>query len=255
MQTVHAPDTQMLYAYLKYFNGVMASHTSGTLMGTDWRDNDALVEPAVEIYQGDRQNYEMPDAPRSNNEKDSIGGWRPKGFIDLALAKGYKLSFEASSDHVSTHMSYANIYVTGVTREAVLDGFKKRHLYASTDNILADVSQRQIHDGRPVLDRFAAVAAGEAYRHRAVLESLHRQRRKVRLHARTEGGQSRFLLAGHGGRIGQDELLLRARRAGERRNCVGLADVDHLHRQMMRLIVFLMAVLRRYGASASRKIR
>jgi len=82
----------------------------------------------------------MPDAPRSKNEKDSIGGWRPKGFIDLALAKGYKLSFEASSDHVSTHMSYANIYTTGVNREAVLDGFKKRHLYAATDNILADVS-------------------------------------------------------------------------------------------------------------------
>ena len=139
-ESVHAPDTQMLYAYLKYFNGVTASHTSGTLMGTDWRDNDTLVEPAVEIYQGDRQNYEMPDAPRSNSEKDSIGGWRPKGFIDLALAKGYKLSFEASSDHVSTHMSYANIYVTGVNREAVLEGFKKRHLYAATDNILADVS-------------------------------------------------------------------------------------------------------------------
>jgi len=139
-QDVHAPDTQMLYAYLKYFNGVTASHTSGTLMGTDWRDNDVVVETSVEIYQGDRQNYEMPDAPRSNNDKDSIGGWRPKGFIDLALAKGYKLSFEASSDHISTHISYANIYVTGVNRDAVLDGFKKRHLYAATDNILADVS-------------------------------------------------------------------------------------------------------------------
>ena len=139
-QDVHAPDTQMLYAYLKVFNGVTSSHTSGTLMGTDWRDNDALVEPAVEIYQGDRQNYEMPDGPRSNSEKDSIGGWRPKGFIDLALEKGYKLSFEASSDHISTHISYANIYVTGVNREAVLDGFKKRHLYAATDNIVADVT-------------------------------------------------------------------------------------------------------------------
>ena len=29
-------------------------------MGTDWRDNDPLLEPVVEIYQGDRQNYEMP---------------------------------------------------------------------------------------------------------------------------------------------------------------------------------------------------
>ena len=30
----------MLYRYLKQFNGVTASHTSGTNMGTDWRDND-----------------------------------------------------------------------------------------------------------------------------------------------------------------------------------------------------------------------
>lgn len=136
----HAPDTQMLYSYAKFFNGIVASHTSGTLMGTDWRDNDPLVEPVVEIFQGDRQSYEMPDAPRSNNEKDSIGGWRPKGFIDLALERGYKLSFEASSDHVSTHISYANIYVTGSNRDALLDGFKKRHVYAATDNIIAWVA-------------------------------------------------------------------------------------------------------------------
>ena len=70
-----------------------------------------MLEPVVEIYQGDRQNYEMPGAPRSNSEKDSIGGWRPKGFVNLALDKGYRLGFEASSDHVSTHISYANLYV------------------------------------------------------------------------------------------------------------------------------------------------
>ena len=87
-------------------------------MGTDWRDNDPDSEPVVEIYQGDRQNYEMPDAPRANTEKDSIGGWRPKGFINLALEKGYKLGFEASSDHVSTHMSYCNILAKDGTREA-----------------------------------------------------------------------------------------------------------------------------------------
>jgi hypothetical protein len=48
-----APDTQMLYRYLKEFNGIVASHTSGTNMGTDWRDNDPNSEPVVEIYQGD----------------------------------------------------------------------------------------------------------------------------------------------------------------------------------------------------------
>jgi hypothetical protein len=135
----NAPDTQLLYKYLRHFNGIAASHTSGTNMGTDWRDNDPLAEPVVEIYQGDRQNYEMPDAPRSNNANDSIGGWRPKGFINLALEKGYKLGFQASSDHISTHMSYCNVYVTAPTRGAILEAFQKRHVYGATDDILADV--------------------------------------------------------------------------------------------------------------------
>jgi hypothetical protein len=135
----HAPDTQMFYAYLKQFDGLVASHTSGTDMGTDWRDNDPDSEPVVEIYQGMRQNYEMPDAPRSNSAQDSIGGWRPKGFINLALEKGYRFGFEASSDHVSTHMSYSIVLAAGDNREAILDGLRKRHVYAATDNILADV--------------------------------------------------------------------------------------------------------------------
>jgi len=135
----HAPDTVMLYKYLKQFDGVCASHTSGTNMGTDWRDNDPILEPVVEIYQGDRQNYEMPDAPRSNNANDSIGGWRPKGFVSLALLMGYRLGFQASSDHISTHMSYCNIYTEKPTREAMMDAFRKRHVYGATDNILADV--------------------------------------------------------------------------------------------------------------------
>jgi hypothetical protein len=109
-------------------------------MGTDWRDNDPDSEPVVEIYQGDRQNYEMPDAPRSNNEKDSIGGWRPLGFVNLALEKGYKLAFEASSDHISTHMSYCNLLAKDATREAVLEAFQKRHVYGATDHILAEFS-------------------------------------------------------------------------------------------------------------------
>jgi hypothetical protein len=133
------PDTQMLYKYLRHFNGIVASHTSGTNMGTDWRDNDPLVEPIVEIYQGDRQNYEMPDAPRSNKATDSIGGWREKGFVSLALEKGYKLGFQASSDHISTHMSYCNLLVTEPTRQGILKAFQQRHVYGATDDILADV--------------------------------------------------------------------------------------------------------------------
>jgi hypothetical protein len=35
-------------------------------------------------------------------------------------------------------MSFANVLTTEITRAAILDGFRKRHLYASTDNILAE---------------------------------------------------------------------------------------------------------------------
>jgi hypothetical protein len=135
----HTPDTQMLYAYVKQFDGIVGSHTSATDEGTDWRDNDPSAEPVVEIYQGLRQDYEMPGAPRATSLQDAVDGWRPKGFISTALDKGYRFGFEASSDHISTHISFANLYVKDVTRESVLDALKKRHVYASTDEILADV--------------------------------------------------------------------------------------------------------------------
>src|ERR1700679_3584036 len=98
-------------------------------MGTDWGDNDPLAEPVVEIYQGDRQNYEMPDAPRSNSEKVSIGLWRPKGLVGVALDKGYKLGLQASSDLISTHMSYCNLLAKHTSRESLLEAFQKRHVY------------------------------------------------------------------------------------------------------------------------------
>jgi hypothetical protein len=135
---VHAPDTQMLFKYLRQFNGVCASHSSTTTMGTDWRDNDPVYEPMVEIYQGCRQNYERPGAPRTPTEQDAIGGWKPKGFINLALLKGYKFSFESSSDHTSTHISYAMVYSEGTSREDLLKAMRLRHTYAATDNIIAD---------------------------------------------------------------------------------------------------------------------
>lgn len=133
------PDTQLLYRYLARFDGVCASHTSGTDMGTDWRDNDPKVEPIVEIYQGCRQNYEMPGAPRSNSADNSIGGWRPFGFVSRALKMGFRLGFQASSDHVSTHISYCNVWVETPTRDGILQAMKARHVYGATDNIVAEV--------------------------------------------------------------------------------------------------------------------
>ena len=56
-----------------------------------------------------------------------------------ALAKGYQFGFESSSDHRSTHISYANVCVTDTTRQGILEGLSKRRVYASNDLILADV--------------------------------------------------------------------------------------------------------------------
>jgi hypothetical protein len=130
------PDTKILYAYLKHFGGMCASHTSGTNMGTDWRDNDPDVEPVVEIYQGHRHNYEHFGAPRSATAETQIGGYQPAGFIWNALEKGYRLGFESSSDHVSTHISYGALFVENNSRQAIIDAFKARHCYAATDNIV-----------------------------------------------------------------------------------------------------------------------
>src|SRR5262249_44157756 len=68
------------------------------------------------------------------------GGWEPKGFVNLALLKGERLAFECSSDHISTHLAYCNVYITGKpTREAIIEAIRKRRVYASTDNLIADV--------------------------------------------------------------------------------------------------------------------
>jgi hypothetical protein len=135
----------MLYRYLRELDGVCASHTSATGMGTDWRDNDPAAEPVVEIYQGDRMSYEYEGAPRAGYEAKkgkepvNIAGWYPKGFINHALDKGYRLGFQASSDHWSTHISFFVVLAERHDRAALLDAVKKRHCYAATDNIILDV--------------------------------------------------------------------------------------------------------------------
>ena len=134
-------DTKMLYDSLKELGGICASHTSATTgMGTDWRDNDPVAEPIVEIFQGHRNSYEHLGAPRvGRTSAEAIAGMQPYGMIWNALALSYKLGFQASSDHISTHISYAVAIAEDTSRDAILDAFKRRHCYAATDNIVLDV--------------------------------------------------------------------------------------------------------------------
>jgi hypothetical protein len=138
-ETEGTPDTKNLYAYLKHFGGICSSHTSATNQGTDWRDNDPEVEPVVEIYQGRRHSYEHFGAPRAPTPATQISGYQPKGFVWNALQKGYRLGFQSSSDHESTHWSYGVVLAEANTRQAIIDAFKQRHSYAATDNIVLDV--------------------------------------------------------------------------------------------------------------------
>lgn len=128
-----------LFAELKRTDGISMPHSSATNQGTDWRDNDPAVEPLIEIYQGYRTSYEYEGAPRAattTNKRAQKSGFQPQGFWWNALDKGYKLGVQASSDHWSTHVSYACILAESWTREGLLDAMRKRHAYAATDNIV-----------------------------------------------------------------------------------------------------------------------
>ena len=139
--TVQEDDTKMLYEEVRRSGGITIPHTSATTMGTDWRDNDPEIEPLVEIFQGDRFSAEMPDAPLTDTAdvpQQAITERRPAGYVSNALAKGYKLGFIASSDHLSTHLSYAMVWAADRSREAVLEAMKARRTYAATDNIVLE---------------------------------------------------------------------------------------------------------------------
>jgi hypothetical protein len=80
----------------------------------------------------------MPGAPRANTSSDSISGFESAGYVSNALGMGIQYGFEASSDHVSTHISFTNLWVTSPTRAGIMDAMRNRRMYGSTDNIVAD---------------------------------------------------------------------------------------------------------------------
>jgi hypothetical protein len=136
-----AADTARLYAELRRTNGICTLHTSATDQGTDWREHDDTLEPFVEIFQGYHTSYEAPHAPKALDDSTAVvhGAFRPDGFVDRALAKGYRLGFQASSDHISTHTSYACLLAEEFSRKGLVEAMRRRHSYAATDNIVLDV--------------------------------------------------------------------------------------------------------------------
>ena len=137
--------SERLFWHLRRKNGTSIPHTIATGSGTDWRDNDPKVEHLLEIFQGMRETYEYPGAPQpmtvqpsSTLEQDNRP-FRRMGTAWSALEKGYKLGFIASSDHISTHISYACLIAEELTPEGLLEAIRARRAYAATDNIILDV--------------------------------------------------------------------------------------------------------------------
>jgi len=130
----------ILYPHLKQHGAIAMEHSLATSQGTDWRDNDPELEPLAELYQGFHASYEYQGAPRTESDATGRvhGSYEKAGFFWNALAKGYKLGVQASSDHISTHVSYACIIADDISRRGMIDAMKKRHAYAATDNIILD---------------------------------------------------------------------------------------------------------------------
>jgi len=140
----------ILFPYLKANDGISMPHSSGTSQGTDFADNDPDVEPLIEIFQGYRASYEYLGAPLAadyHKLREQRSGFNPLGYYWNALEKGYKIGVQASSDHWSTHISYAMIVAEDFTRESMFEAIKARHAYAATDNIILDF-QAEADDGR-----------------------------------------------------------------------------------------------------------
>ena len=127
-------DEPRLWDHLQGQEVLTIPHTIAAGGGTDFSFNDPALEPLLEIYQGCRMSYEAAGAPRVNS-----GERYRDGFARSALAKGYKLGFIASSDHRSTHISYAAVYADEPSREGIFRALRERHAYAATDNIVLDV--------------------------------------------------------------------------------------------------------------------
>ncbi|MBI4875464.1 MAG: hypothetical protein HY822_12595 [Acidobacteria bacterium] len=80
---------------------------------------------------------------RKDDAHMAQAGYQPEGMVNNAWGKGDKLGIITSSDHGSTHISYAMVCTSDPSRKWILDAIRKRHTYGATDNIILDVRMGQ----------------------------------------------------------------------------------------------------------------
>ena len=227
-QPAHTPDTLLLYKYLAKYRRHLRVHTSATDMGTDWRDNDPKVEPLVEIYQGCRQNYEEPGAPRHPRPTTPSAAGGPRASSGRPWPRAIAWGSNPVSDHVSTHISFCSVWAEEPDPPGDSCGHaSSAHVFGATDDIMADVrcGEHIMGDeftrlGQPFAQDQAASAPENSSRwtwssNNAYVYQFETGQAGRRVHLDRH-------VAGPGHLV-----LLCPRRAGRRRAGVGLADVDH----------------------------
>ena len=210
------------------------AHTSATSMGTDWRDNDPVVEPIVEIYQGDRMSYEMEGAPRAGYDpQDRQEARQHRRLVSQGLHQprpARRATASASRPRATTGprtSPTASSWPRGTTAQAILDAIKKRHCYARHRQHHPRRPQRRPHHGRRVQDRRGRRRCRSRVIGTAPLAKIEILKDSevvahVRSPARPEFHGELDRPEADGGR----PLLLRPRAADRRRAGLGLADVD-----------------------------
>ncbi len=100
----------------------------------DWQYKNRELEPVVELFQGHRGSYEYASSPRPRG----LSPGKDKGSLWEALERNVRVGVIASSDHMSTHISYACAYATEMTRRGIFEALKARRTYAATEKMLLD---------------------------------------------------------------------------------------------------------------------
>ncbi|MFQ6098014.1 MAG: DUF3604 domain-containing protein, partial [Armatimonadota bacterium] len=133
---------------------VVVPHTFAAGPLADWNWPNAPFDCLLEMYQGCRGSYEAWNLPEGE-KRGPTQTKEPGHFAQDALAKGNVYGFVSFSDHGSTHNSWAAVWATECSREALIDAMLARRTYAASDEIILDVTA----DGRPVGARFEAAEA------------------------------------------------------------------------------------------------
>ncbi|MEM3871458.1 MAG: DUF3604 domain-containing protein [Nitrososphaeria archaeon] len=135
----YSQSIEELYANLRIMDGIAIPHHTGYQVGNrgkDWNFHDENLSPIVEIYSS-HGSSEGIDTLLQLSRNINMGPGTSGGTIQDGLNRGLKFGIIASGDN---HNDFPGVWGNGLaavfsrelTREAIWDSFKKRHVYGVT---------------------------------------------------------------------------------------------------------------------------